>query len=222
VAGPEPRLPEYVIVGRVRRAHGVNGEVVVESLTDSPDVIFAPGRRLFAGTTRGDVSAGTPQLHVRSAFAHQRALVVAFAEIADRYAADLWRNRYLLVPRDELPGPNEDEIYLHELVGLRVETPDGVMIGTVDAFYELAQGLMLEVRVAPESRGATGGDERERAARDYASPEERPQADGDVGPAETEASRSRSLLLPYRHEFVRRVDVKQGMMVVELPEGLVD
>ncbi len=220
--GPEPRLPEYVIVGRVRRAHGVNGEVVVEPLTDSPDVIFAPGRRVFAGTTRGDVSAGTPQLHVGSAFAHQLALVVAFAEIADRDAADLWRNRYLLVPRDELPGPEEGEIYLHELVGLRVETQDGVTIGTVDAFYELAQGLMLEVRVVLGSGAGTRGDHRERAARDDASPGERPQPDGDAGPAEAEASGSRTLLLPYRPEFVRRVDVKQGMMVVELPEGWVD
>ena len=34
--------PELIIVGRVRKAHGIRGEVVVELLTDEPDAIFAP------------------------------------------------------------------------------------------------------------------------------------------------------------------------------------
>ncbi|MGH7671150.1 MAG: hypothetical protein ACRENQ_16830, partial [Gemmatimonadaceae bacterium] len=47
--------PEFLIVGRVRKAHGIRGELVVEPITDAPDAIFAPGRRVFAGTPSGDV-----------------------------------------------------------------------------------------------------------------------------------------------------------------------
>ena len=49
----------HAIVGRVRRAHGVRGEVVVQLLTDAPDAIFAPGARLFAGTIAGDIGSET-------------------------------------------------------------------------------------------------------------------------------------------------------------------
>ena len=47
--------PAFIIVGRVRKAHGIRGEVVVETITDAPDAIFAAGRRLFAGTAEGDL-----------------------------------------------------------------------------------------------------------------------------------------------------------------------
>jgi len=36
--------PELAIVGRIRKAHGIRGEVVVEPITDAPDVAFSPAR----------------------------------------------------------------------------------------------------------------------------------------------------------------------------------
>ena len=45
--------PAFIIVGRVRKAHGIRGEVVVEPITDAPDAIFASGPRVFAGTASG-------------------------------------------------------------------------------------------------------------------------------------------------------------------------
>ena len=43
------------MVGRVRRAHGIRGEIVVELMTDAPDAIFAAGARVFQGTAAGDL-----------------------------------------------------------------------------------------------------------------------------------------------------------------------
>ena len=56
--------PEYAIVGRVRNAHGIRGELVVEPITDAPDAVFASGRRVFAGTVAGDLARGAPTLTV--------------------------------------------------------------------------------------------------------------------------------------------------------------
>ena len=58
--------PELVIVGRVRRAHGVHGELVVETLTDSPDEVFAAGRQLVAGTVDGEPDARATVLTIES------------------------------------------------------------------------------------------------------------------------------------------------------------
>lgn len=138
--------PAHAIVGRVRRAHGVRGEVVVELLTDAPDAIYASGARLFGGTVSGDLPPSPHELHVTSARPFKEGLLVAFDGINDRNAADLWRDRYLLVPASELQPPGDDEIFLHELVGMRVALADGTAIGEVVSFYDLPHAVLLEVR----------------------------------------------------------------------------
>jgi 16S rRNA processing protein RimM len=138
--------PEFLIVGRVRKVHGLHGELVVEPITDAPDAVFASGRRVFAGTADGDLAADRQELHVRSARPFKGGYIVAFREIGDRTTADPWRGRFLLAPRDELPPPAEGEVYQHELLGLRVELPSGEVVGTVEQLYELPQGLVVDVR----------------------------------------------------------------------------
>lgn len=137
--------PAWVIVGRIRRAHGIRGEIVVESLTASPEVVFAAGRRLFAGDTGGETTPAPTAVHVTSAEPFQKGYRLRLSEIPDRTAAQRWNGRYLLVPADELPEPEQGDVYLRDLVGLHVERPSGEMIGEIVAWYELPQGLVIEV-----------------------------------------------------------------------------
>ena len=134
-----------IIVGKVRKAHGVRGDLVVEPITDDADAVFVVGRRLIAGTASGDAAKGRPSLHVESAQPFKGGFIVHFAEIADRDAADAWRERYVLLPADELRPLEAGEIYLHEIMGMRVELESGEPLGTVTAVYELPQGLTLDV-----------------------------------------------------------------------------
>jgi len=137
--------PELIIVGRVRKAHGIRGDLVVEPITDEPDAIFAPGRRVFAGTASGTPLKGPRELHVTSSDPFKGGYIVHFAEIADRTAADTWRDRFLLMPADELEPLGDDEVYVHELPGMRVELVSGEVVGSVKTVYELPQGLTLDV-----------------------------------------------------------------------------
>ncbi len=135
----------YAVVGLIRNAQGIRGEVVVELLTDAPDVIFASGARVLMGDARGNVRDGTPPLLVESSRPFKGGLMVAFEGTGDRNAAELLRGRYLLVPFSELTPPDDDEIYLHDLPGMRVELDTGERVGEVKSFYELPQGLTLDV-----------------------------------------------------------------------------
>lgn len=138
--------PEYAIVGRVRKAHGVRGELVVESLTDAPDEVFASGRRVFAGTVSGDLAPGAPELHVVRSRPFKGGWLIVFGEIDGRDEADLWRERYLLAPVAELAPPGDDEVYVHELLGMRVALVTGEPVGEVVEVYELPHALMLDVQ----------------------------------------------------------------------------
>ena len=140
--------PAFIIVGRVRKAHGIRGEVVVEVITDEPGAVFASGRRVFAGTATGDLAPNRLELHIGSTRPFNEGLLVGFAEVPDRNAAETWRGRYLLLPADELPPPDENQVYVHDLVGMRVELVGGEPVGTVEEIYELPQGLAIDVRRA--------------------------------------------------------------------------
>ena len=151
--------PEYAIVGLIRKAQGIRGEVVVEPLTNKPDVIFASGSRVFAGTSDGDLALtrevkgedDVPTLTVAGPKPFKKGLIVQFEELRDRDSAELWRGRYLLARFSELPPLEDDEVYLHDLIGMKALTPSGEEIGTVTTFYELPQGIMLDVRTGAGS-----------------------------------------------------------------------
>jgi 16S rRNA processing protein RimM len=138
--------PELIIVGRVRKAHGIRGELVVEPITDEPDAVFASGRRVIAGTASGDPSKDRRELRILSSRPFKGGMIVHFDGIVDRTAAELWRDRFLLVPADELEPLGEDQVYVHELLGMAVELESGKPVGKVVDTYELPQGLTLDVR----------------------------------------------------------------------------
>ena len=148
--------PEYAIVGLIRKAQGIRGEVVVEPLTDKPDVVFATGSRVFAGTSDGDLAVvrdvggqeETPTLTISGSKPFKKGLIVQFEELQDRDSADLWRGRYLLAPFSELPPLEEDQVYLHDLIGMTVLGASGEELGAVTTYYELPQGIMLDVKTA--------------------------------------------------------------------------
>jgi 16S rRNA processing protein RimM len=160
-----------IIVGRVRKAHGVNGAVVVEALSDDGDAIFSAGRRVIAGTTTGDPTKDHRELHITSSTPFKGGYIVRFDEIADRDTADLWRDRFLLAPADELVPPAENEIYIHEIPGMRVELESGGLVGVVTDVFELPQGLTLDVArergsiMIPYDRVVTSVDRHARVIR---------------------------------------------------------
>ena len=139
---------EFYLVGRVRRAHGIRGELAVEALTDEPDAIFAAGRRVFAGTRQGDVAPDARELRITHSSPFKGGWIVSFEGINDRSTAETWRDRYLLLPETEIAPPADGEIFIHDLVGMRVVRTTGEEIGEVAEILEVPQGLMMDVRRA--------------------------------------------------------------------------
>jgi 16S rRNA processing protein RimM len=73
--------------------------------------------------------------------------LVKLDAIPDRNEAERWRDRYVFLPEGELPPPGEDQVYLHDLVGMTaVLAESGDAVGEVVAWYELPQGLVVELQ----------------------------------------------------------------------------
>ena len=125
----------------------MRGAFAVEALTDSPDVIFTSGAVIYAGDRQG-APAQEGELHIEDGRPMNREWLVTVAEVNDRDVADTWRGRYLLVDSSRLPEPDEDEVYVFTLIGMRVEVEGQGLVGHVRDVYDAPQGLLLEVETA--------------------------------------------------------------------------
>jgi 16S rRNA processing protein RimM len=117
MTGQDPGRTVELLVGKVGRAHGLRGDVLLDVRTDEPERRFAPGAR-FA-TRRGD-------LVIQSIRWHGARLLARFAEAGDRESAEQLRGLELRidVPVEERPEDPE-EFYDHQLRGLAAHRAGG-------------------------------------------------------------------------------------------------
>jgi 16S rRNA processing protein RimM len=127
-----------LLVGRVGRAHGVRGDVVIDVRTDEPERRFAPGTA-FA-TSRGPLT-------VASSRWHGQRLLVAFTEVTSRTAAEELRGAELRITvAADLRPDDPEEFYDHHLVGLKAENEAGQSLGEVSDVLHLPAQDVLVVR----------------------------------------------------------------------------
>ena len=141
-AGPRSAGPsgDLRVVGRVVKAHGLRGELVVEPSTDQADQRFAPGAVLQV--------SGVPArstLTVAAARWHSGRLLVTVDEVTDRDTAEALRRGVLRAAASEADIADDDEFHDHQLEGLRAELADGSVVGTVSSVLHGAGGELLVV-----------------------------------------------------------------------------
>jgi 16S rRNA processing protein RimM len=130
-----------LVVGRVGRAHGIKGDVVVDVRTDEPETRLGPGAVVLT-----DPPAVGPLTIVRGRV-HSGRLLLHFAGIDDRTAAEALHHALLLADVDPAERPDdEDEFYDHQLVGLDVVTVDGEPVGELTEVLHLPGHDVLSVR----------------------------------------------------------------------------
>ena len=134
----------HLAVGRLRRPHGLKGDIAVFPLTDAPETAFAPGRELSVLDLAGEIVAGP--LVVERSRSYHREWLLKFRGHDSREALEPYRDRFLGAPADTLPPPAGDEVYVHELDGFAVRSAAGEPLGLVTGVYELPNGLVIEVQ----------------------------------------------------------------------------
>ncbi len=119
---PEPR---FLPIGKITAAHGIRGEVKVELLTDYPER-FRQGAHVYVGS-----ETDARPVEISAARPHHQAMLVKFASVPDRNAAELLAGELVLILTEERMPLAEGENYAHELLGLQVETTGGRALGEI-------------------------------------------------------------------------------------------
>jgi 16S rRNA processing protein RimM len=111
-------------VGRIGRAHGLQGEVTVAPISNRPER-FAPGSTLYAGDQ---------ELRIVSSRRHQQRWLVRFDGVDGRDAAEALRNQLLF--GDAVDDAPEGELWAHDLIGSVVRDRQDRELGRVVAIEE--------------------------------------------------------------------------------------
>lgn len=133
---------DMVLVGVVARTHGNRGEVILNSLTDFPDLRFHVGARLFG--RKGD--GPTETLLVTSVRFQQGRPILGLAGIGSISEAERLAGIELKVPSSD-QGPLPDgHYYHHQLIGCEVVTAAGERVGRVSEVQGDGNATRLVVR----------------------------------------------------------------------------
>jgi len=114
------------VVGRIARAHGIRGQVIVNPDTDFASERFTVGAELFI-ERGGTIEA----LHVTSVRFHRERPVIGVAGVETMTAAETLAGLELRIPIERLRELPSGTFYHHDLIGCVVETRDGRSVGTV-------------------------------------------------------------------------------------------
>jgi 16S rRNA processing protein RimM len=135
-----------LVVGRITRPHGVRGDLAVEVRTDDPEL------RLAAGAMLETEPAVAGPLTVAGTRWHSGRLLVRFAGVDDRTAAEALRGTLLLVDAADLEDlPDPDTYRDHQLIGLTVFGPDGAAVGSVADVLHHGQDLLVVAGSGPRA-----------------------------------------------------------------------
>ena len=105
---------DAIVIARLLKAHGLDGEILASIDTGDPELVFTPGREFgFAEPGGGPIRS----LTLETARPHKGGYLLGFREIGSREAVDAVRGREITVPPDVLRPLEENEFFLHDLVG---------------------------------------------------------------------------------------------------------
>ncbi len=113
-------MSDQLEVGRITKSHGLKGDVLVKFVTDRLEERASEGAELALSSGR--------VLTIQRAAVHKDRWIVHFEGVDTREAADALHSQLLFA--DPLEGTGE--LFIHEVIGSRLLTVDGVDHGEIE------------------------------------------------------------------------------------------
>lgn len=130
--------PAFLAVGKLRRAHGVHGEILMEVYTDFPERL-QPGVVLYLGEE-------ARPMRLERVRQHNQGLLLTFEGYTTPEEVGQFRNQVAYVRTDDRPALEQGEYYHHQLLGLNVITLQADVVGVVTEILSTGASDVLVVR----------------------------------------------------------------------------
>ncbi len=135
---PRSGEPVYLVVGKLRRPHGVEGDMVMDVLTDFPERLRV-GKTVYVGENH-------EPLRITGKRGHDRQLIIRFEGFGTPEEAGRLRNLHVYVQASSLPKLPEGEYYHHQLIGLQAVDEAGQTLGILTEILETGANDVYVIR----------------------------------------------------------------------------
>ena len=120
--------PVYLVIGFLRRPHGVSGEVIMDIHSNFPERIKS-GRKVLIGEKHQPHTLDTVR-------AHNDGLLVSFRGVDSPEEVGKFRNQWVYVKATDVPPLPEGQYYPYQLIGLDVMDDSGNALGKITEVLE--------------------------------------------------------------------------------------
>lgn len=142
-----PAEPDFLIVGKILRPHGVRGELKVDVRTRYPEWL-AEQDEVYLGMDQNDPDSAK-KFGVKSMRQHRQNLLMTLEGINSREDADLQRDKYVLIRLDQAMPLEEGEFYTFQLIGIAVYTNVGEYLGDLVDIMETGANDVYILKGSP-------------------------------------------------------------------------
>ncbi|MDJ1168888.1 ribosome maturation factor RimM [Roseofilum sp. BLCC_M154] len=205
---------EWIEIGHIVAAQGLDGEVRVYPDSDFPERFLEPGTRWIQ-----PLGAKAPQpieLLEGRLIPGKGLYVVTLDGIDTREQAEALQKAKLLVPVSDRPQLEDNEYHVQDLLGLEVYIQEtgqnlGVVVDLITAGNDL-----LEVKLLSQNN------EEENPEESEVSPKPTPNRKSKIKKPRRKTNRPKTILIPFVQEIVPVVDLQKGRIEITPPEGLIE
>ena len=130
--------PLFLVIGFLRRPHGVRGELIMDLHTDFPGRI-KPGKRIFIGEAHEPAT-------IESTRTYANGMLIKLKGHDTPEACVGYRNQWVYVKVQDVPPLPAGQYYKYEMVGLQVVDDNGRTLGRLDEILETGANDVYIVR----------------------------------------------------------------------------
>ena len=217
---PKKFMSEWIEIGKIVAAQGLDGEVRVYPDSDFPERFIEPGKRWIL---RPNKSEPEPIEFLGGRYIPGKGLYAVEVEgVEDRDGAEALRGCKLFVEKTDRPYLESDEFYVQDLIGMEVFNQlTGEILGKVSDIIPAVNDLLeIETNL---TRPETVVAELEKP-KQLETPKAKADPRNTRPPRKTRVKQPKStkILIPFVEEIVPIVDLEQGRIEILPPPGLLE
>ena len=131
-------MNDSILIGQIVNIHGIKGEVKVYPYTDDIDNL----------SKLKDVylDEGMKQLkHILNCKIHKNMLIFKFDGVDTPEDAELFRNKYIYIPKSSLKKLDDDSYYIEDIIGSQVIDENQNLLGVLEYVFNTGANDVFEV-----------------------------------------------------------------------------
>lgn len=124
-------MSDYIVIGKIDRAHGIKGEAIITSYSDFPER-FEHDNIVYVSSRNNQKQ----ELKIEKSRVHHNRFIIKFYNIDTRNEAEQLRGLTLEILSEQIASLPEGRYWHHDIVGLDVYTDDNGFLGTISEVLE--------------------------------------------------------------------------------------